>query len=53
MDYKKILDEFANSDNPIALGGCRAEKINHECCDYNIVIFDPVSYTHLTLPTKA
>ena len=40
MDYKKILDEFANSDNPIALGGCRAEKINHECCDYNIVIFD-------------
>ena len=40
MDYKKILDEFANSDNPIALGGCRAEKINHECCDHNIVIFD-------------
>ena len=40
MDYKKILDEFANSDNPIALSGCRAEKINHECCDYNIVIFD-------------
>ena len=39
MDYKKILDEFANSDNPIALGGCRAEKINHECCDHNIVIF--------------
>ena len=40
MDYKKILDELANPDNPIALGGCRAEKINHECCDYNIVIFD-------------
>ena len=40
MDYKKILDEFANSDNPIALGGCRAEKINHKCCDHNIVIFD-------------
>ena len=40
MDFRKILDKFANSDNSIAIGGCRAEKIHYECCDYNIIIFD-------------
>ena len=27
-------------EHPIALGGCRAQKIHYDCCDYNIVIFD-------------
>ena len=40
MDYKILLEKLPSTEYPIALGGCRAEKINHECCDYNIVIFD-------------
>ena len=71
MENKIILDKIPSLEHPVGLGGCRAEKINHVCCDYNVVIFDntdlddsivelenefvrlhPVSYTHLTLPTK-
>jgi len=40
MDYKILLDKLPSSDYPVALGGCRAEKINHSCCDFNIIIFD-------------
>ena len=40
MNYKTLLDKLPKTDYPVALGGCRAEKINHDCCDYNLIIFD-------------
>jgi hypothetical protein len=40
MNLKLFLDELSSNGHPIALGGCRAEKIHYDYCDYNIVIFD-------------
>ena len=40
MDFKLFLKELSLMEHPIALGGCRAQKIHYDCCDYNIVIFD-------------
>ena len=40
MENKIILDKIPSLEHPVGLGGCRAEKINHVCCDYNVVIFD-------------
>jgi hypothetical protein len=40
MDSKILLDNIPSTEYPIALGGCRAENLHHECCDYNIIIFD-------------
>ena len=40
MDYKILLERLTTAEYPVALGGCRAEKINHNCCDYNLIIFD-------------
>jgi len=40
MDFKLFLKELSLMEHPIALGGCRAQKIHYDCCDYNIIIFD-------------
>ena len=40
MDYKKILEDFSLTKFPVALGGCRKEGNNFECCEYNITVFD-------------
>jgi len=40
MDYKILLEKLPSTEYPIALGGCRAEKINHNCCDFNLIVFD-------------
>ena len=40
MDYKKILEDFSLTKFPVALGGCRNEGTNFECCEYNITVFD-------------
>ena len=40
MDLKILLDKLDSIEYPIGLGGCRAKKLNYECCDYNIIIFD-------------
>ncbi len=40
MDYKILLEKLSPAEYPVALGGCRAEKINHNCCDFNVIIFD-------------
>jgi len=40
VDYKKILEDFSLTKFPVALGGCRKEGNNFECCEYNITVFD-------------
>ena len=40
MDYKILLEKLPSTEFPVALGGCRAEKINHNCCDFNLIVFD-------------
>ena len=40
MDYKKILEDFSLTKFPVALGGCRNEGTNFECCENNITVFD-------------
>ena len=40
MDYKKILEDFSLTKFPVALGGCRKEGNNFDCCEYNITVFD-------------
>ncbi len=40
MDYKKILEDFSLTKFPVALGGCRKEGNNFECCENNITVFD-------------
>lgn len=40
MDLKKLVDELSLSDSPVALGGCRSDGTNLECCEYNITVFD-------------
>ena len=40
MDIKNLLEKLSLSDLPVALGGCRSDGINFECCEYNITVFD-------------
>ncbi|HSD05340.1 MAG TPA: hypothetical protein VLB45_06280 [Nitrosopumilaceae archaeon] len=40
MNLKNIVEEFSLSDYPVALGGCRSDGTNFECCEYNITVFD-------------
>jgi hypothetical protein len=40
VDYKKILEDFSLTKFPVALGGCRKEGNNFDCCEYNITVFN-------------
>ena len=42
IEHDAIIDnkELSLMEYPIALGGCRAQKVHYDCCDYNIIIFD-------------
>ena len=40
MNYKILLEKLPSTEYPVALGGCRAEKISHNCCDFNLIVFD-------------
>jgi hypothetical protein len=40
MDAKQIPDLLSLSDLPVGLGGCRNDRTNFECCEYNITIMD-------------
>lgn len=40
MDTKKLLNELSLGNFPAGLGGCRSQKNNFECCEYNITVFD-------------
>lgn len=40
MDLKSLTEKFSISNFPTALGGCRSNGMNFECCEYNVTIFD-------------
>ncbi len=40
MNIKNFLEKFSFGDFPVGLGGCRNSEHSHECCEYNITIFD-------------
>jgi hypothetical protein len=40
VDLKSLTEKFSISNFPTALGGCRSNGINFECCEYNVTIFD-------------
>ncbi|MEM3007236.1 MAG: hypothetical protein QXW37_05330 [Candidatus Nitrosotenuis sp.] len=40
MEIKDLVDKFALSTHPVALGGCKAHKTTLGCCEYNITVFD-------------
>lgn len=40
MDVKQIPKILSLSDFPVGLGGCRNDKTNFECCEYNITVMD-------------
>ena len=40
MDLKTLTEKLSLSHFPVGLGGCRADGINFECCEYNVTVFD-------------
>ena len=40
MDFNKLLSRVGSENFPVALGGCRSDEMEHDCCEYNITIFD-------------
>ena len=43
MDIYKIPEMLSISDFPVGFGGCRNDKTNFDCCEYNITVFDEKS----------
>lgn len=43
MDVYKIPEMLSISDFPVGFGGCRNDKTNFDCCEYNITVFDEKS----------
>ena len=40
MDFNKLLSRVGSENFPVALGGCRSDETAHDCCEFNITIFD-------------
>jgi len=40
MDFNKLLSTVSSKNFPVALGGCRSDETAHDCCEFNITIFD-------------
>lgn len=45
VQLKEIVDNLDLHSHPIALGGCKVHKTTHECCEYNITVFDGQNVT--------
>ena len=43
MDVYKIPEMLSISDFSVGFGGCRNDKTNFDCCEYNITVFDEKS----------
>lgn len=40
MNLKTLIEKLSLSHLPVGLGGCRNDKTNYECCEYDITVFD-------------
>ena len=40
MNFNELLSKIEIGNYPVALGGCRSDETAHDCCEYNITIFD-------------
>ena len=40
MEHKKILESLSVENFPVGLGGCKSNGPTHDCCEYDITIFD-------------
>jgi hypothetical protein len=40
MELKNLIQKLSLQSFPTGLGGCRSNRMNFECCEYNISIFD-------------
>ena len=40
MDTKNFLEKYSLTNSPVGLGGCKNSEHTHECCEYNITVFD-------------
>jgi len=40
VNLKNLTEKLSISNFPTALGGCRSDGMNFECCEYNITVFD-------------
>ena len=40
MDIKNFLEKNLLTNYPVGLGGCKNSEHTHECCEYNITVFD-------------
>ena len=43
MDVREIPDLLSISNFPVGFGGCRNDKTNFDCCEYNITVMDEKS----------
>jgi len=43
VDVREIPDLLSISNFPVGLGGCRNDKTNFDCCEYNITVMDEKS----------
>ena len=47
MDTTKLVEKLSTENFPIGLGGCRAQKNNFTCCEYNVTVFDDTNESDL------
>lgn len=40
MDIKNFLEKYSLTNHPVGFGGCKNSEHTHECCEYNITVFD-------------
>jgi len=40
VDIKNFLEKYSLTNYPVGLGGCKNSEHTHECCEYNITVFD-------------
>jgi len=40
VNIKNFLEKYSLTNSPVGLGGCKNSGHSHECCEYNITIFD-------------
>ena len=40
MEHKKILESLSVENFPVGLGGCKSNGPTHDCCEYDVTIFD-------------
>ena len=36
MDFNKLLSRVGSENFPVALGGCRSDEMEHDCCEYTL-----------------